>query len=95
MRNYELTFIVPTDVSEEELHGVVSQVQSWVEGTQGKVTRVDQWGRRRLAYHIGEYNEGFYVLLDVEMNPTATVELERNLKLSDKVMRYLLVRAND
>jgi small subunit ribosomal protein S6 len=95
MRNYELTFIVPADVSEEELHGVVSQVQGWVEVTQGKVTRVDQWGRRRLAYHIGEYNEGFYVLLDVEMNPTATAELERNLKLSDKVMRYLLVRAND
>jgi small subunit ribosomal protein S6 len=95
MRNYELTFIVPTDVSEEELNGVVSQVQSWVEGTQGKVTRVDQWGRRRLAYHIAEYNEGFYVLLDVEMNPAATAELERNLKLSDKVMRYLLVRADD
>jgi small subunit ribosomal protein S6 len=95
MRNYELTFIVPADVSEEELHGVVSQVQGWIEVAQGKVTRVDQWGRRRLAYHIGEYNEGFYVLLDVEMNPTATTELERNLKLSDKVMRYLLVRAND
>jgi small subunit ribosomal protein S6 len=95
MRNYELTFIVPSDVTEEDLNGVVTQVQGWVEGTQGKVTKVDHWGRRRLAYNISEYREGHYVLLNLELEPQATTDLERNLKLSDKVMRYLLVRLDD
>ncbi len=95
MRNYELTFIVPSDVTEDDLNGVVTQVQGWVEGTQGKVTKVDHWGRRRLAYNISEYREGHYVLLNLELEPRATTELERNLKLSDKVMRYLLVRLDE
>jgi small subunit ribosomal protein S6 len=92
MRNYELTFIVPSDVNEEELNGVVSQVQTWVEGTEGKVTKVDHWGRRHLAYPIQAYREGYYVLLNLELEPQATLDLERNLKLADKVMRHLLIR---
>jgi small subunit ribosomal protein S6 len=95
MRNYELTFIIPSDISEDDINGVVTQVQGWVEGVQGKVTKVDHWGRRRLAYDIAEYREGHYVLLNVELEPQSTTELERNLKLSDKVMRYLLVRTDE
>ncbi len=92
MRNYELTFIVPTDVNDEDMNGVVNQIQSWVEGSQGKVTKVDHWGRRRLAYNIAEYTEGNYILLNLELDPQATTELERNLKLSDRVLRHLLIR---
>ena len=94
MRNYELTFIVPSDVSEDDMTGVVTQVQGWVEGSQGKVVKVDHWGRRHLAYQIGDYNEGYYVLLNLEMNPQETLELERNLKLSDRIIRYLLIRTD-
>ena len=95
MRNYELTFIVPSDTNEEELNGVIAQVQGWIEGTQGKVNKVDNWGRRRLAYNIAEYREGYYVVLDLELDPKATLDLERNLKLSDRVMRHLLVRTEE
>jgi len=95
MRNYELTFIVPSDVTEEDLNNTVTQVQGWVEGVQGKVSKVDHWGRRRLAYNIAEYREGHYVLLNLELNPQSTVELERNLKLSERVLRYLLVRLDE
>lgn len=95
MRNYELTFIVPSDVTEDDLNGVVTQVQGWVEASEGKVSKVDHWGRRRLAYNIAEYREGHYVLLGLELNPDATFELERNLKLSDKVLRYLLIRLDE
>ena len=95
MRNYELTFIVPADVNDEDMNGVVNQIQGWVEGSQGKVTKVDHWGRRHLAYNIAEYREGYYMLLNLELEPTATTELERNLKLSDKVMRHLLIRLDD
>ena len=92
MRNYELTFIVPADVNDEDMNGVVNQIQGWVEGSQGKVTKVDHWGRRRLAYNIAEYGEGNYILLNLELDPQATTELERNLKLSDRVLRHLLIR---
>ena len=95
MRNYELTFIVPSDVNEEELNGVVTQIQGWVEGTQGKVNKVDHWGRRRLAYNIAEYREGFYVVLDLDLDPQSTLELERNLKLANQVMRHLLIRNDE
>jgi small subunit ribosomal protein S6 len=95
MRNYELTFIVPSDANEEELNSVVTQIQGWVEGTQGKVNKVDHWGRRRLAYNIAEYREGYYVALDLELDPNTTLELERNLKLTDKVMRHLLIRNDE
>ena len=95
MRNYELTFIVPSDVSEEDLANTVTQVQGWVEGVQGKVVKVDHWGRRRLAYNISEYREGHYVMFSVELNPQTTPELERNLKLSGKIMRYLLIRVDE
>jgi small subunit ribosomal protein S6 len=92
MRNYELTFILPSDVNDEDMNGVVNQIQGWVEGSQGKVTKVDHWGRRRLAYNIAEYTEGNYILLNLELDPQTTTELERNLKLSDKVLRHLLIR---
>jgi small subunit ribosomal protein S6 len=95
MRNYELTFIVPSDVNEDELNGVVTTVQGWIEGQQGKVNKVEHWGRRRLAYNISEYREGFYVLLNIDLEPKGTFELERNLKLSDRVMRYLLIREGE
>ena len=95
MRAYELTFIVPTDVGEEDLNGVVTQIQGWVEGTQGKVLGVDHWGRRRLAYNIAEYHEGQYVVLNLELEPQSTTELERNLKLSEKVIRHLLIRKEE
>jgi small subunit ribosomal protein S6 len=95
MRNYELTFIVPSDVTEEELNSTVTQVSGWVEGSQGKVVKVDHWGRRRLAYNISEFREGHYVMLNVELDPKATTELERNLKLSDRVLRHLLIRADE
>jgi small subunit ribosomal protein S6 len=95
MRNYELTMIIPSDVNEEEVNGVLAQVQTWIEGTQGKVTNVDHWGRRRLAYNIAEYREGYYMLLNLELDPQTTTELERNLKLSERVMRHLLIRLDE
>jgi len=95
MRNYELTMIIPSDVNEEEVNGVLAQVQTWIEGTQGKVTNVDHWGRRRLAYNIAEYREGYYILINLELDPQTTTELERNLKLSERVMRHLLIRLDE
>lgn len=95
MREYELTFIIASDVDEQEYNAAIAQVQKWIEDAGGNVAHVDQWGRRKLAYSIGEYTEGFYVSFGANLQPQSTAELERSLRLFDKVIRHLLVRADE
>lgn len=94
MRNpYELTFIVRLDPNEEVINNTVTQVQAWVEADQlGQVTKIDRWGKRKLAYEIDKQRDGFYVLMHAEIDPKNLPELERNMRLSPNVLRYLLVR---
>ncbi|MBI5666564.1 MAG: 30S ribosomal protein S6 [Chloroflexi bacterium] len=92
---YELTFIVRNDPSDEVINNAIGQVQSWVEAnSMGQVTKVDRWGRRRLAYELDKQREGYYVCLTAEMDPANLAELERNLKLSPSILRYLLIRTD-
>lgn len=92
MRDYELAFIVRPNVEAEDVTGVVDRVTQFVEAVNGEVTSVDVWGRRDLAYSINNYREGTYVLLQTKMLPASIVELERDLKLSEDIIRYLLVK---
>ncbi len=90
MRNYELMFIVHPDLDESAFNEVVERVKSWITDAEGKVTKVDYWGKRKLAYPIRKQNEGQYVLMKTEMNPSFCAALDRNLRLSEPVMRYLI-----
>lgn len=93
-RAYELTFIVRQDPNEDVINDTVNQVQAWVEaGNLGQVTKIDRWGRRRLAYEIDKQRDGYYVQMDAEIEPRVLPELERNLKLSPQILRYLIVLA--
>lgn len=95
-RNYELGFVVRIDSNDEAINEVVNQVQSWVVGDNiGSVTKVDRWGRRKLAYEIDKQREGYYVFFNVEIDTKNLPELERNLKLSPSILRYLIVRADE
>ncbi|MBL8116262.1 MAG: 30S ribosomal protein S6 [Anaerolineae bacterium] len=90
---YELTFIVRIDPNEEVINNAITQVQAWVEAEErGQVTKIDRWGRRKLAYEIDKQRDGFYVLMNAEIDPQNLPELERNLRLSPSVLRYLLIR---
>jgi len=90
---YELTFIVRNDPNEESINTAITQVQAWVEADSlGQVTKIDRWGRRKLSYEIDKQRDGFYVLMNAEIDPQNLPELERNLKLSPDVLRYLLIR---
>jgi small subunit ribosomal protein S6 len=90
---YELTFIVRVDPNEEIMNNTVSQVQSWVEANElGQVTKIDRWGRRKLSYEIDKQRDGYYVLMNADIDPQNLPELERNMKLSPEVLRYLLIR---
>jgi small subunit ribosomal protein S6 len=95
MHNYEFTFIVHPDVEDEGMTGVVEKVSQFITTGGGQVTDVNHWGRRRLAYPIRRQREGYYVLMHVQLDPQSINELERNLKLTEEVIRYLLVRVED
>ena len=91
-RPYELTFIVRIDPNEAVMNDAVEQVKTWVEADEyGKVNKIDRWGRRKLAYEIHKQREGYYVLFEAEIDPKGLPELERNLKLSTNILRYLLI----
>ncbi len=94
MRTYELTFIVRPDISEDAVAEAIERVRQLIVEQGNEVHRVDQWGRRRLAYAINDQHEGHYVLVEASLAPETIGEVERNLKLNDAILRYLLVRAD-
>jgi small subunit ribosomal protein S6 len=95
MRTYELTIVVATDVSEEEMNVILAQVQAWIEESKGTVVKLEPWGRRKLAYGIEEFNEGHYYQFECQLDPKTLIELERNLKLSTHILRHLLIRPGE
>ena len=96
-RAYELTFIVRLDgVDEAQINNTVDQVRAWVEADDlGQITRIDRWGRRKMAYEIDKQREGYYVLFESKIEPHALTEIERNLNLSPFILRYLFVRTDE
>jgi small subunit ribosomal protein S6 len=95
MRDYELAFIIQPNIDEEGVTGIVEKVSQFVQANDGSVTSVDVWGRKTLAYPINNQKEGIYVLLKANMLSASLGELERNLKLSEEIIRYLLVKNED
>jgi small subunit ribosomal protein S6 len=92
MRDYELALIVTPNIETEGVTTVVEKVSGMVGSINGEVASVDVWGRRALAYAINNHREGTYVLFQAKMPPAGITELERNLKLSEEIIRYLLVK---
>jgi|YelNatPaOPRAMG01_1025707.scaffolds.fasta_scaffold256376_1 small subunit ribosomal protein S6 len=95
MREYELTYIVRPDIDDEAVATVASRVEQTITANGGRVLKSTSWGKRRLAYPIRRYNEGTYILLRAEMADRAIREVERQLKLSEDVIRHLLVRVEE
>jgi small subunit ribosomal protein S6 len=91
-RQYELGFIIPSSVLEQDTQRIIDMVKGWVEELDGEVTNVDYWGRRRLAYPIEDYREGYYVFLLMDFTTEQLPELERRILLNDQIIRHLVVR---
>ncbi len=89
-RDYELGLIINPEVSEEETRAVLDRVEQIVANYGGQIVRVNQWGRRRLAYPIERHREGFYVFVDMILTPETVSELERTLKVSETVLRHMV-----
>lgn len=90
MRTYEAVLLVNPDLDEEALNGVVDRVKSWMTESGGTITKVDMWGKRRMAYLIQKQREANYVLIVAELDPSSTAELERNLRFLEPVMRFMI-----
>ncbi|MEW6716705.1 MAG: 30S ribosomal protein S6 [Chloroflexota bacterium] len=91
MRNYELVFIVHPELEETAFQEIVQKVQSWITDGGGEVTQLDIWGKQKLKYPIKRQQEGQYVLVKAQMPPALCSDLERNLRLTEQVLRFLLI----
>jgi len=91
-RDYELGFILNPEVSEEQSNSILERIQQVVTNHDGQVVRVNQWGRRRLAYPIAHQRDGFYVFFDMILTPETVSELDRNLKVTEEVLRHIIIR---
>jgi small subunit ribosomal protein S6 len=94
LRQYEVMLILPAEADEPVVSGTVDRITKVVSEGGGEVGKIDQWGRRRLAYEIARQNEGYYVVVEFQVDPVAITELERTLHLADEVLRFkVIVRA--
>jgi len=91
-RDYELGFILNPEVSEEQSNAILERIQHIVSTNDGQVVRINQWGRRRLAYPIRHQRDGFYVFFDMILTPETVSELDRNLKVTEEVLRHIIIR---
>jgi small subunit ribosomal protein S6 len=91
-RDYELGFILNPEVSEEETRSILDRVEQIVANYDGQVFKVNHWGRRRLAYPIDHHRDGYYIFIDMILTPEAVAEIERTLRVSEIVLRYMMKR---
>jgi len=90
MRAYELVFIVHPDLDDSALKELVDRVKGWITDSGGQVAKIDLWGKRKLAYRLRRQSEGQYVLMKTQLAPAFCVQLERNLRLQESILRFLL-----
>ncbi len=94
-RLYELVYIVSPDATEQDVTDLHTQVEAIVARFQGELQKTENWGRRKMAYRIGRHREGTYVLEVFTGTGEMTKELDRRLKVSDHVIRHLIVRVDE
>jgi len=95
MRNYEIMFIVNPNTPEDEIDKINAQIESVITSGGGRIEKLEKMGKRRLAYDIGKFREGFYVLFAIAANGDIVKECERRLRVMDAVIRYLTVRVDE
>lgn len=94
MRHYEIVFLVHPDQS-EQVPGMVERYTAAIKDTGGEVNRLEDWGRRRLAYPINKIHKAHYILMNVECTEEALEELTTNFRYNDAVIRNLVIREDE
>ena len=91
MRRYESVFIVNPELSEEQRQPVFDKLKGLVSQDQGMLVKFDEWGHKRLAYEIKKHTRGYYVLMEFCGDGALVKEIERNMRLDDRVLKYMTV----
>jgi len=94
MRNYEIMFIVNPNGTEEEIDKIITQLEGVITAGGGRIDKVEKMGKRRLAYEVDRFREGFYVLFAIGANGDIIKECERRLRVIDAVIKYITVRVD-
>jgi small subunit ribosomal protein S6 len=95
MRVYEELFIVKPDAPEEEVDAYIGQLKELITNGKGTVEKADKWGTRKLAYLVSKYNEGVYVLFQFSSSPELVKEIERRMRVTDMVIKFITVRIDE
>jgi small subunit ribosomal protein S6 len=95
MRVYEELFIVKPDAPEEEVDAYIGQIKELITNGKGTVDKADKWGTRKLAYRVQKYNEGVYVLFQFSSSPELVKEIERRMRVTDMVIKFITVRIDE
>ncbi len=95
VRNYEIMFIVEPTLSDEEITATQERLSELIRRQGGEVKKIAPWERRRLAYEIKGRRDGIYILAEVRADPAVVKEIERQLQVSEAVLRHLVVRLDE
>lgn len=95
MRNYEIMYIIKPETEEEKVTAIVERFKALVEEKGAEVTKLDKWGKRRLAYEINKIKEGIYILMQFKAEAAAAAELDRLMKINDDIIRHMITRDDE
>jgi len=95
LRDYELVVILSPELAEEDIPAAIDRLSRLIVDRGGEVKDVDRWGRRKLAYPINKHLEGNYLVTQVRLEPDRTSDVEAGLRISEEVLRHLLMRVGD
>lgn len=93
--DYELVFIIKSELPDETIEGVIDNISQFITNKGGAVSAIERWGKKKLAYPIKHLLEGYYVLAKFKLTPAVSKELEANLRISEDIIRHLLIRVTD
>lgn len=95
MNHYELMYIMVPTLEGEALEAVMTKVTTLIESVNGTITEVKKWGKRRLAYEINDIKDGFYVVVTFDADPSSISEIDRVLKLTEEIIRFMITRDDE
>ena len=92
LRDYELVVVIRTDVTDENVEPILGKISQLITNQGGSVSKIERWGKRKLAYPIKHFMEGNYALINFRLSPASTKEVETNLEITEEIIRYLIVK---
>lgn len=92
MRKYETIYVIDPALEEDATKALIERFSNLIESQGGEIEEIDEWGRRKLAYPIEDHNEGYYVLVKFNAEPDLPEELDRVYRITDEILRYLIIK---